>query len=96
MNLNSDLGEAAGHDEEILPQIDSANVCCGAHAGSPEVTAATVRRCLELGVEVGAHPGYADRANFGQPVSNLNSTTFGQIQTAGDPRIVQFALRYRF
>jgi hypothetical protein len=37
-----------------------------------------------------------NRANFGQPVANLNSTTFGQIQTAGDPRIVQFALRYRF
>jgi UPF0271 protein len=66
VNLNSDLGEAAGHDEEILPQIDSANVCCGAHAGSPEMTAATVRRCRELGVEVGAHPGYADRANFGR------------------------------
>jgi UPF0271 protein len=66
MNLNSDLGEAAGHDDEILPQIDSANVCCGAHAGSPEDTAHTVRRCLELGVEVGAHPGYADRVNFGR------------------------------
>lgn len=66
MNLNSDLGEGAGHDEEILSVIDSANVCAGAHAGSPELTAATVRRCRELGVEVGAHPGYADRANFGR------------------------------
>jgi UPF0271 protein len=66
VNLNSDLGEAAGHDDEILPHIDSANVCCGAHAGSPEVTEQTVRRCLELGVQVGAHPGYADRANFGR------------------------------
>ena len=37
-----------------------------------------------------------NRANFGAPVSNLNNTTFGRIQTAGDPRIVQFALRYQF
>jgi hypothetical protein len=37
-----------------------------------------------------------NRANFGAPVSNLNNSTFGQIQTAADPRILQFALRYRF
>jgi UPF0271 protein len=74
MNLNSDLGEAAGHDDEILPQIDSANVCCGAHAGSPEVTAQTILKCLELGVEVGAHPGYADRANFGRVEVPLSAT----------------------
>ena len=66
MNLNSDLGERAGHDEEILPFIDSANVCCGAHAGSVTDSIATARRCRELGVEVGAHPGYDDRENFGR------------------------------
>jgi hypothetical protein len=37
-----------------------------------------------------------NRANFGQPDGNLINTTFGRIQTAGDPRIVQFALRYQF
>jgi hypothetical protein len=37
-----------------------------------------------------------NRANFGQPDGNLIDKTFGQIQTAADPRIVQFALRYRF
>jgi 5-oxoprolinase (ATP-hydrolysing) subunit A len=78
LNLNSDLGEGAGHDEEILARIDSANVCCGAHAGSPELTAATVRRCLELGVEVGAHPGYPDRENFGRLEMGL---TAAEIET---------------
>ena len=34
MNLNSDLGEGAGADEAILAFVDSANVACGAHAGS--------------------------------------------------------------
>jgi len=37
-----------------------------------------------------------NRANFGQPDRNLINATFGRIQTAGDPRIVQFALRYQF
>jgi hypothetical protein len=34
--------------------------------------------------------------NFGQPVALLNNRNIGHIQTAGDPRIVQFAIRYAF
>jgi 5-oxoprolinase (ATP-hydrolysing) subunit A len=66
MNVNSDLGEAIGSDREILTSIDSANVACGIHAGSATETIRTVRLCRELGVEVGAHPGFDDRQNFGR------------------------------
>ena len=34
--------------------------------------------------------------NNGQPVNNLSSQAFGKITSAGDPRIVQFALRFDF
>jgi UPF0271 protein len=66
MNLNSDLGEGAGADEAILACIDSANIACGVHAGSVSITIATAWRCRALGVEVGAHPGFDDRAGFGR------------------------------
>jgi UPF0271 protein len=66
MNLNSDIGEGAGEDEAVLGLIDSANVACGVHAGSAMLVIATARRCAALGVEVGAHPGYDDRAGFGR------------------------------
>ena len=66
MNVNSDLGESAGHDQEILPFIDSANVCCGVHAGSVSETIGTARRCGELGVQVGAHPSFDDREDYGR------------------------------
>jgi UPF0271 protein len=66
INLNSDLAEGAGHDEEILSAIDSANVSCGVHAGSLGETIRIAFRCAELGVEVGAHPGYDDRENYGR------------------------------
>ena len=66
MNLNSDIGEGAGEDEAVLACVDSANIACGVHAGSATISIATAWRCRKLGVEVGAHPGYDDRAGFGR------------------------------
>jgi outer membrane receptor protein involved in Fe transport len=37
-----------------------------------------------------------NRANFGLPNSTMTSAAFGRITTAGDPRILQFALRTWF
>jgi UPF0271 protein len=65
IDLNADLGEGMD-DAAILPFVTSANVACGAHAGSPEIMDRTVALALERGVRVGAHPGYADRDNFGR------------------------------
>jgi 5-oxoprolinase (ATP-hydrolysing) subunit A len=66
IDLNSDLGEGAGHDAEILPLITSANIACGGHAGDERTMRETVELALRHGVAIGAHPGYPDRANFGR------------------------------
>jgi UPF0271 protein len=73
VNLNADIGEGAGEDEAVLACIDSANVACAVHAGSATITIATARRCRSLGVEVGAHPGYDDRAGFGRVDRSINA-----------------------
>jgi UPF0271 protein len=72
VDLNADLGEGAGADLELLELVTSANVCAGLHAGTVAGIAETIRAARARGVAVGAHPGFADRANFGraeQPVS---------------------------
>jgi len=71
MDVNSDLGEseeslANGTDYELMRYITSANVACGGHAGGERTMRETVRIAKELGVAVGAHPGYPDRENFGR------------------------------
>src|ERR1700674_5836494 len=94
MNLNSDLGEGAGADEEILACVDSASVGCGVHAGSASITIATAMRCRALGVEVGAHPGYEDRPNFGRvevPLSPDDIEALVAFQVGGLAAVVPLA-----
>lgn len=66
IDLNSDLGEGAGPDAEVMPLITSVNIACGAHAGDEATMATTVRLALERSVAIGAHPGYRDRESFGR------------------------------
>jgi UPF0271 protein len=66
IDLNSDLGEGCASDAELMPLLTSANVACGFHAGDAQTALATLRLAARHGVQVGAHPGFADRENFGR------------------------------
>ena len=68
IDLNADLGEGVGDDVAMLGLVSSANIACGLHAGGPQDMATAFAAALAGGVAVGAHPGYADRANFGRVV----------------------------
>jgi UPF0271 protein len=94
LNLNADLGEGAGADDAILPYIDSASVGCGVHAGSASVTIATALRCHQLGIEIGAHPGYDDRPSFGREEVGLSADEIEALvafQVAGIAAVVPIA-----
>lgn len=71
IDINSDLGEGAGHDPEIMRFVSSANIACGAHAGDEETMRKTVALAKKNGVSIGAHPGYPDKANFGRDPMNM-------------------------
>ena len=71
IDLNADVGEGMD-DALVLPFLTSANVACAMHAGSPAIMDRTVAMALSRGVQVGAHPGYADRENFGRTDHQLD------------------------
>ena len=66
IDLNADLGEGCGSDEELLALVSSASIACGAHAGDQRTMRVAIERALVRGVSIGAHPGYPDRAGFGR------------------------------
>jgi UPF0271 protein len=66
VDLNSDLGEGAGYDNELLELVTSANITCGFHVGDPASILRSIRDAKEHNTAVGAHPSFADRENFGR------------------------------
>lgn len=66
INLNADIGEGMGDDDALLGIVGSANIACGAHAGDEVTMRRLAGAASALGVEIGAHPGFADRAGFGR------------------------------
>ena len=71
IDLNCDVGELPGPqgrsaDRALIGLVTSVNIACGGHAGDAATMEATVRTAMECGAVIGAHPSYADRANFGR------------------------------
>lgn len=66
IDLNADLGEGAGHDDELLELVSSANIASGFHAGDAESMRTAIFAAHGRGVAVGAHPSLFDRENFGR------------------------------
>lgn len=71
IDVNSDMGESygawiMGADDQIMPNITSANIACGFHGGDPRTIDKTIKLAKQHGVAVGAHPSYPDLQGFGR------------------------------
>lgn len=71
--LNCDMGESIGNDHLIMPHINACSIACGGHIGDKESMTQTVRLALKHQVEIGAHPSFPDRENFGREAFNMPS-----------------------
>lgn len=66
MKLNSDVGEGFSSDKSLMPFIGQANIACGLHAGDAHVMTDIIKLAKAHNVQIGAHPSYNDRENFGR------------------------------
>jgi UPF0271 protein len=78
IDVNCDMGElpaaiADGTQESLMASLTSVNIACGGHAGDERTMRTTVEQALRWKLAIGAHPGYADRANFGRVELQLSA-----------------------
>ncbi len=89
INLNADIAEGwgawdIGDDPALMRIIASASVACGFHAGDHNTMHRIVMLAKELGVSIGAHPGFNDLWGFGRreirmPAADIEYMTAYQI-----------------
>jgi UPF0271 protein len=89
VDLNCDMGEGMPNDAELMDYVSSVNVACGYHAGGPDTMRRTIELAREKGLAIGAHPGYADKKNFGRvamqlPLDDVESIVIDQVLTLRD------------
>ena len=94
VNINCDLGEGLGNDAELMPYLHSCSIACGGHAGDAKSIRETVKLAIAHDVEIGAHPSFDDRQNFGRlsvKVSrvDLTASLVRQIKLVSDECIAQ-------
>ena len=73
IDINCDMGEGLNNEAALMPFIHSANIACGYHAGDEATMRMVIGLCLQHGVNIGAHPSFNDRANFGRTQMQLPS-----------------------
>ena len=76
IDLNCDLGEGIGNDEQIMPLISSCNIACGGHVGTSSSIIETITLAKKHKVKIGAHPSYPDQDHFGRVSLRLSKTEF--------------------
>lgn len=81
IDINCDMGEGIGNEELLMPFINSANIACGYHAGNEATMQQVIELCLKYNVNIGAHPSFLDKPNFGRREMHLPASEIYQLVT---------------
>ncbi|MBI2686525.1 MAG: LamB/YcsF family protein [Acidobacteria bacterium] len=89
IHINADIGEIPAHiedgtQESLLRHLTQVNIACGGHAGDDSTMRASIGQANRYNLQIGAHPGYPDPANFGRleldlPLDAVTQAVFEQI-----------------
>ena len=99
IDVNSDVGEITqlledGTYYKLMDYITSINIACGGHAGDYNFMKAMIRMGIEKNVNVGAHPSYPDKENFGREIipmkpPDITETVMKQIEELLEIAIIE-------
>jgi len=86
IDINCDLGEGTSkdsfeHDKKLMQYVKSINLACGFHAGDYKMMGKIIDYALSQGIQVGAHPGYDDKENFGRMAIEMTKSELEDLLT---------------
>lgn len=72
IDINVDVGEGIGNEQQLMPLVSSCSIACGGHAGDEETMRSVVKLAKQHRVKIGAHPSFPDKENFGRVTMNMS------------------------
>jgi UPF0271 protein len=87
------MGEGISNEKLLMPFINSANIACGYHAGDEDTMQQVIELCLKHQVNIGAHPSFPDRENFGRTEMQLTASAIYELVTMQLSLINKIVLR---
>jgi UPF0271 protein len=87
IDINCDLGEGMGNDAQLMPFLGSCNIACGGHFGNINTMTKAIKLAKEHGVNVGAHPSFPDKENFGRKLMKISRL---ELQEALHQQVMSF------
>ncbi|MAJ36947.1 MAG: lactam utilization protein LamB [Flavobacteriaceae bacterium] len=73
IHINLDVGEGIVDETQLFSKVSAVNIACGGHAGDDFTISLAINFALENQNEIGLHPSYQDRENFGRLSMQLSS-----------------------
>ena len=78
IDINCDVGEinqlyTNGVYDKLMDHVTSINIACGGHAGNKKLMRSMVQLAKRKNVNIGAHPSYPDKNNFGRKQMNIKN-----------------------
>ena len=95
IDINIDIGEGFNNEAKLIPLVSSCNIACGGHAGDLNSIEEVVKIAKKNQVQIGAHPSFNDKVNFGRiPMEVSSSDLYSQLLTQ-IKRVVNVAVKHQ-
>ena len=79
IDINCDVGEGIDNEHLLMPCISSCSIACGGHVGNMQTMATVVSLAKKHCVNIGAHPSYPDKENFGRVSMHLSQKALSKV-----------------
>ena len=91
IDINADIGEGCFNDKDLFSLISSCNIACGGHFGDKKSIKKSIKLAIIHDVQIGAHPSFPDKLNFGRKILKISSNDLEKSLTSQINLVIKIA-----